>query len=162
MSRAIVLVLVLPLVACAPSGPKDVTEQRHDVVTNQQEPGYEYVVKIPHGVVAVAESRGLGKDDVKAAVGHVAKSFDACLTELEKKAPLKQGAVRVVVPIDDGGLVTTEPLVKVSDDTPETKVTALLCLVAPAKRMSFPAPGAASADAGTRGMAIEATWPNPN
>jgi hypothetical protein len=60
--------------------------------------------------------------------------------------------------VDDGGLVG-EPLVKVSDDSPDTKVTTLVCLVAPVKMTTFPPPGAASADAGTRGMAIEATWP---
>lgn len=154
-----VCVLALALVGCAPSGPKDVTEQRHDVVTQQPEPGYEYVIKVPHGVVAVAESRGLGKDDVKAAVGHVAKTFDACLVDFKNLQP---GAARIIVPVDDGGLVTAEPLVKLSDDNPQTKLAAVLCLVTPAKRMSFPAPGAASADAGTRGIAIEATWPNPS
>src|SRR5207247_609614 len=105
------IVMCLVLSACAPSGPKDVTEQHHDVTNTQTREGYEYVVKKPHGVVALAESRGVPKDAAKDAVDRLASSFDTCLAALEKKAPLKPGAARIVVPVDDGGLVS-EPLVR--------------------------------------------------
>lgn len=134
------------------------SEQRHDVVTNQTSQGYEYVVKKPHGVIALAESRGISKDAARDAVDRLAASFESCLAALEKKAPLKPAAARIVVPVDEGGIVS-EPLVTISDTSPDTKVTTLVCLVAPVKLTTFPPPGPGSGDAGTRGMAIEATWP---
>jgi hypothetical protein len=151
--------VALAFVACAPSGPRDVTEQRRDVTTTKGQDGYEYVVKTPHGVLAIAESRGVKKDDAKQAADRLAKAFDKCLGELEQKAPLKPGAARIIVPVDDGGLVGEPQVSSVSDASPETKVTIVLCLIAPAKMMAFPPPGPASPEAGTRGMAVEATWP---
>ena len=157
MKYTVILVVSL---GCAPSGPRDVTEHTHDV-TGQNggtQSGYEYVVKKPHGVVAIAESRGVSKEAAKLALERLGASFESCLADFEKKAPLKPGAARIIVPVDDGGLVG-EPLVKLSDTTADTKVTTLICLVAPAKMMTFPPPGPTSPEAGTRGMAIEATWP---
>jgi len=150
--------LVIAILSCAPSGPRDVTEHTHDTTGQHGQEGYEYVVKKPHGVVALAESRGISKDAAKDAIDRLAASFDNCLAKLEKQAPLKQGAARIIVPVDDVGLVS-EPLVKLSDTTPDTKVTTLLCLVAPLKMLTFPPPGPGSPEAGTRGMAVEATWP---
>ena len=150
--------LLLVVLGCAPSGPRDVTEHTHDTTGQHGQDGYEYVVKKPHGVIALAESRGVSKDGAKHAVDRLAESFEACLGDLEKKAPLKPGAARIIVPVDDGGLVG-EPLLKLSDTSGDTKVTTLICLVAPVKLMTFPPPGPASPKAGTRGMAIEATWP---
>lgn len=144
------------LSGCAPAGPRDVSDRGHDVVARPDE-GYEWVVRTPHGVVALAESRGVPKDAAKRAVERLAQRFDACLADLEKKAPLAPGAARVIVPVDDGGLAL-QPLVKVSDSGAQTTATTVLCLVAPIRQLAFPPPGPAG-DAGTRGLAIEASWP---
>ena len=121
---------------------------------------YEYVAKTKHGVIALAESRGLPKDAAQKQMDRLAESFEKCLANLETKAPLKQGAVRIIVPIDEGGLPIEPQVSKISDASPETRVTTLVCVIAPAKMTVFPPPGPISSDAGTRGLAIEATWPN--
>lgn len=153
------VLLAFVLFACAPSGPKDVTEQHRDIVTQAPE-GYEYAAKTTHGMIALAESRGVSKEEAKKQMDRLAEGFEKCLATLDKKAPLKPGAVRIIVPIDDGGLPGDVQVSKISDSTPETRVTTLVCLIGPAKMTVFPPPGPTSPEAGTRGMAIEATWPN--
>lgn len=135
------------------------TEQRRDVVAQTQD-GYEYVAKTAHGVIALAESRGVPKDEAKKQMDRLADGFEKCLANLEAKAALKPGAVRIIVPIDAGGLPGEPAVSKISDTTPETRVTTLICLIGPAKMTVFQPPGPLSPEAGTRGMAIEATWPN--
>lgn len=154
------LCVAFVLASCAPSGPKDVTEQRRDITTTQGQDGYEYVAKTKHGVVALAESRGVSKDEAKKQMDRFAENFEKCLADLDLKAPLKPGAVRIIVPIDEGGVPSEPQVSKISDATPDTRVTTLVCVIGPAKMTVFSPPGPISAEAGTRGMAIEATWPN--
>ena len=153
-ARAVGLAL---LCACSPGGAVDVADRSHDVVRppGSADPpeGYEYVIKKPHGTLALAEGRGLDRDVARRASERLAEGMERCLASLEKGAPIVPGAVRVVAPIDAAGAVG-QPLVKVSAGG-DAAATALLCLVAPVKMMAFPTGG----DAGARGIAFEATWP---
>jgi hypothetical protein len=143
------------VMSCSPSGPRDASDPHaHDVVTHEIPEGYEYVVKKPHGVLALAEARGIPKDSARRAMDRLATDFDACLADLERKGTLKPGAARVVVPLGAGG-IAGQPLVRVSEG-PDTTATTILCIVAPVKMLAFPP--ASPTEAGAPGMAIEATW----
>lgn len=148
---------VLLVVACSPNGPRDVADPRAKETTQVAPPseGYEYVVKKPHGVIALAESRGVPKESARAAMDRLANDFEACLAELAKRGQGRQGAARVVLPLDVGG-APLQPLVKVSEGSDATATT-ILCVVAPAKMLAFPVP--TPTEAGAPGLAIEASWP---
>ncbi len=112
--------------------------------------GYEYVAKRPLAVVALAEARGIPADAAHAAIDHLADALDACVTERSAGGPLS-GAARLVAQIDGDGHVANTSL-RV-DPGAGVAPTAVMCLVAPARMLSFPA-----TDASSRGMAIEVLW----
>jgi hypothetical protein len=113
--------------------------------------GYEYVVRRPLAVVALAEARGLPVEAARAAIDHLADALDACVTERSHGAGLTSGAARLVAQIDDEGRIANTSL-RV-DPGAGVAPTAVMCLVAPARMLTFP-----PAHASARGMAIEALW----
>ena len=117
----------------------------------QGEQGYDYVARRPLAVVALAEARGLDPAIARAAIDRLADALDTCATDEGRKGTLVNGAARIVMQIDGDGRVAGTSL-RV-DPGAGVAQNAVVCLVAPAKMLAFPA-----ADAGTRGMAIEALW----
>jgi hypothetical protein len=141
--------------SCAGNEGHDSVPESHDVVVTNPTPGgeqgYDYVARRPLAVVALAEARGLDAAIARAAIDHLADSLDTCATEEGKRGTLTNGAARVVVQIDGDGRVSGASL-KV-DPGAGVAQNAVVCLLAPTKMLAFP-----PADAGARGMAIEALW----
>jgi hypothetical protein len=117
----------------------------------QGDRGYEYVAHRLLGVVALAEARGLDPALARAAIDHLADRLDACVTEERRKGNAAEGAARVVVHIDASGNVV--PTTVRVDPGAGSAASAVLCLVAPLKVLTFP-----PAETDARGMAIEALW----
>ena len=151
--------LLLLLLSCAGAGGEghDVVPPSHDVQvraadgTAPSSQGYEYVARRPLGVVALAEARGLDPQVAHAAVDRLADALDTCATDQGRKGALVDGAARVAVQLDDSGNIagTTVRF----DPGPGVAENAVLCFVAPVKRLTFP-----PTDAGARGFAVEALW----
>ena len=157
--RALCLACLASL-ACAGAG-----GEGHDAVPESRDvrvmdagaasggPGYDYVVKRPLAVVALAEARGIDPVVAHAAIDRLADALDTCMTDEGRKGTLADGAARVVAQIDpDGAVVGTSLKV---DPGAGVAQNAVLCLVAPIRMLSFPP---VDAGAVTRGMAIEALW----
>jgi hypothetical protein len=141
--------------ACAAGG-RDVTPESHDVVVDRPSEtrapaGYEYIARRPLAVVALAEGRGLPDAQTHGAINRLADALDTCMTERARKGLLKAGAARVVAEVGANGEVESTQLR--IDPGPGVAEVALLCLVAPARLLTFEA-----ADAGGRGLAVEALW----
>jgi hypothetical protein len=141
--------------ACAAGG-RDVTPESHDVVVDRpsethSSAGYEYIARRPLAVVALAEGRGLPDAQTHAAINRLADTLDTCMTERAHKGLLKPGAARVVAEVGANGEVASTQLR--IDPGPGVAEVALLGRVAPARRLTFEA-----ADAGGRGLAVEALW----
>jgi hypothetical protein len=154
--RLLILSGVLSVVACAGGAGRDTVPSSTDVVADAGAPsrsaeGYEYVARRPLAVVALAEARGMEPAIARAAIDHLAEAVDACAADEEKKGSPAQGAARVVAQIDGDGRVTGTT-VRI-DRGAGVAESAVLCLVAPTRLMTFP-----PTDAGLRGMAIEALW----
>jgi hypothetical protein len=113
--------------------------------------GYDYVAKRPLAVVALAEARGIDPAAARAAVDRLADRLDACVTGEADGGALPHGAARVVAGVDADGKVTGVNLR--ADPGVGVATTAVLCLAAPARMLTFE-PGAAEG----RGFAIEALW----
>lgn len=145
--------MTLAAIGCA-SG-SDVVGPSHDVVqtstASRPADGYEYVAKRSLAVVGLAEARGIPPDVARLAVDQVADALDVCTTEQGRSGTVPRGAARVVAQIGASGAVEATSL-RV-DPGVGVSAAALLCLVAPARRLTFPA-----IDAGARGLAIEALW----
>jgi hypothetical protein len=144
--------------ACGGMAGRDVVPESVDVrVTDASAPappaerGYEYVARRPMALVALAESRGISQDVAREAVDRLADALDACATEQGRKGHPVDGAARIVAPIEQDGTVGP-PSLRV-DPAPGVAQSAVICLAAPVRLLTFP-----SADAGTRGLAIEALW----
>ena len=149
--------LPLATASCA-SNARDVVPESHDVRVSgnaaSSTDGYAYVARRPLGVVALAEARGLPDADARRAIDHLADALDACATDLGRHDKLVDGAVRVVAQIAPDGSVSGLN-VKVGQ---AATANAILCVIAPLKLTAFPP---SEADAGARGLAIEATWGAP-
>jgi hypothetical protein len=135
---------------------RDVVPVSRDVVTDSPGPGrgdqgYEYVARRPLAVVALAEARGVEPLTARAAIDRLADRLDACVTEEGRKGAPVEGAARVVAQIGATGEVTATS-VRIDPGTSGTS-SAVLCLVAPLKLLTFPA-----AEGDGRGIAIEAIW----
>ncbi len=116
--------------------------------------GYVYVAKRKHGLIALAEARGLSDDVAREAVNHLADELEACTTRLLAEGKLApEGAGRVVAQIGPDGPVTGLNV----KAAPGASIAAnlLVCVVSPLRLTTFPA---AEGDAGQRGIAIEAVW----
>ncbi len=151
---------VLWLCACAGGEGRDTVPESHDVVVTAGsagaggragDQGYDYVARRPLAVVALAEARGLDPVVARAAIDRLADALDTCATEEGHKGTLVNGAARVVAQIDGDGRVAGTSVR--FDPGAGVAQNAVVCLVAPAKMLAFP-----PADAGARGIAIEALW----
>lgn len=150
------LPLLLAL-GCASGGPRDVVPDTHDVRTTQNTgDSYVYVAKRPLGSVGLAEARGVSEEDGKRAVDKLAEALDACARSQASQGKLAGGAARIVADVDDGGFVGP-PKVTLSPGA-ASQANAILCLVAPFRALQF---SPREADAGARGIALEATWGGP-
>jgi hypothetical protein len=155
--RSIAIAALATALACGGAGGegRDSVPESRDVVVNAApgggDQGYDYVARRPLAVVALAEARGIDPDVARAAVNRLADSLDACATEEGRRGTLAPGAARVVAQIDGDGRVAGTSL-RV-DPGAGVAQNAVVCLVAPTKMLVFP-----PADAGARGMAIEALW----
>jgi len=151
------LVILSPALSCAAPAGRDTVPSSRDVVAadaggpSRSAEGYEYVARRPLGVVALAEARGIEPAVARAAIDHLADAVDACAEDERRKGTPVEGAARVVAQIDGDGRVAGAT-VRV-DPGPGVAQSAVLCLVAPARLMTFP-----PADGGMRGLAIEALW----
>jgi hypothetical protein len=151
-----VLALALAFTAACGGGGRDVVQESRDVVadggTSGQAPeGYEYVARRPLAVVALAEGRGLDPATAHAAIEHLADRLDACVTDQGHAGAPVDGAARVVARIDaTGNVAATQVRI---DPGASGASSAVLCLVAPLKLLTFP-PG----EGDNRGLAIEAIW----
>jgi hypothetical protein len=144
---------LLILAGCA-AGPRDVLDPNGGTADASVAPqtGYSYVARRPLVAVALADSKGFSDDDVHAVIDHVADAASACF---KKSAALKPGAVRVIVPVDDGGM-SGAPDVTFSPQ--ESAAIGLVCVLAPIRFAKF-APSAS--DAGARSITIESAWGSP-
>lgn len=145
----------LSWVGCAGSD-RDVVPVSRDVVTDRPaagrgDQGYEYVARRPLAVVALAEARGIESVTARAAIDRLADRLDACVTEEGRKGTPVEGAARVVAQIGASGEVSGTN-VRLDPGT-SGAASAVLCLVAPMKLLTFP-----PADNEARGMAVEAIW----
>jgi hypothetical protein len=147
------------LAGCA--GPsRDVVPESKEVQTAAPPPtlspeGYVYVAKRRHGLIALAEARGIDEEGARGLVDHLADELEACAARLEREGKLADdGAGRVVAAVDAGGTIRGVNV----KAAPGAAVAAnfLVCVVAPLRLASF-----GPTDAGTRGLAIEAAWGNP-
>lgn len=152
MRRALAIVgLGAGLWACH-HGPDDATEHTRDVrVDASAESTYQYVARKPRVAVGIAESRGAEGDDAKRVADRLADSASTCLASLEKEGKLVDGALRILLPFDAGGIA--QPPQVVLADGPGVAANGLLCIVAPARMIALP-----PADAGTRTLALEVAW----
>lgn len=142
--------------SCAGSPGRDTVPSSTDVVADAGGPprspeGYEYVARRPLAVVALAEARGVEPAIARAAIDHLADAVDACAADERKKGSPIEGAARLVAQIDGDGRVTGTT-VRI-DPGAGVAESAVLCLVAPARLITFP-----PVDGGLRGIAIEALW----
>jgi hypothetical protein len=147
----------LLLLSCAGSGARDSVPESRDVrvveagATTAGMQGYEYVARRPLALVALAEARGLAPELAREAIDRLADALDACATDQGRKGSRVDGAARVVAPIEPNGHVGT-PNVRI-DPGAGVAESAVMCLVAPMRLLTFP-----QVDAGSRGIAVEALW----
>lgn len=137
------------LAACTPS-PRDVVPESRDVrgaPSAAPADAYAYVARRKHGVVALAEARGLAEADARALVDRLADGLERCATGLEAGQSLVPGAARIVAVAGPNGVPALNVKLAPGDAVAQN---ALLCLVAPTRALTLPAEGA--------GFAIEATW----
>jgi hypothetical protein len=155
IASAFALASTLTFVASACSPSRDSTTASRDVIGGEDAGGpapdqYVYVTKTAHGIVGLAEARGMSNDEARVLVDKVASDAESCWSKLDAQGTLLPGSARIVALADTKGTVAGLN-VKVS---PGSEQTTLLCLVAPVRATNFP--GALNAP--QRGVAIEATW----
>jgi hypothetical protein len=157
IARGVSLLVLLSGAGCGAT--RDVIPETHDVragTGGEPDAGtdaYVYVARRPLGIVALAEARGMDGKLAARAVDHLADALDSCATEVGRQGRLVDGAARIVAMVGPDGAITGLN-VKLAPGA-AVAANALLCLVTPLKLTTFPA---ADADAGSRGLAIEATW----
>ncbi|MGH7271418.1 MAG: hypothetical protein ACREJ3_13395 [Polyangiaceae bacterium] len=144
------------LASCVGGGTPDVVPPSRDVIASAgahawDAQGYEYVARRPTSVVALAEARGIDPTTADAMIDHLADGLDTCAAGAAKGSRSARGAARVVARIDEQGRVTAATVH--ADPGPGVAETAVLCLVAPIRGLTFPP----AADGG-RGVAVEAMW----
>jgi hypothetical protein len=147
------LALALSLIGCA-AGPTDIVENGHDVhAADAGGPrgAYVYAARRPLVAIGLAEATNVSEADAHHAVDSLADSAAACFKRAQN---LPQGAARITIPIDDGGVVGA-PQVDISPR--EATVVGMLCLLAPLRMMSF-SPASADAGAQSRTLTIESAW----
>ena len=139
------------LVACA-AGPNDIVENGHDVrdaSAGTPRGAYVYAAKRPLVAIGLADATNVSEAEAHRAVDSVADSAAACFKRAQN---LGQGAARITIPIDEGGVVGA-PQVVISPQ--EATVVGMLCLLAPLRMTSY---SPSSGDAGARSLTIESAW----
>lgn len=140
------------LVGCA-AVPKDVLDgSGHDVRADasvRPAGAYVYAAKRPLVAVGLADAQGVSDDDAHRVVDALAVSASKCFARTQT---LAQGAARITVPIDDGG-ITGAP--QVTFEPTEATPIGMLCVLAPLRLSTF-APS--KIDRGTRSITIESAW----
>lgn len=152
--RSFVIALALTIVACSPSGPRDVAGENKDVrvlpggdagaTTNNNE-AYAYVARRPHGVVALAEARQMTDEESHAIIERLANDLETCATRLESEHTLVEGAARIVALAQPQGPPAMNVKLAPGGDVAQN---ALMCLVAPIRALPLT----------KGGLAIEYTW----
>lgn len=124
-----------------------VPDSRDEVVTGDAgaAPTYEHVAERPHATVAIAESRGLDRTEVRAAAESLADGLERCA-----RSASVSGLARVVASVGQSGAVEAVGVPVQSGDVP----TLLRCVVAPTKMLVFRVDPAAARP----GVALEAKW----
>jgi hypothetical protein len=145
------------LAGCS-SATRDVVPSSSDVVVDgggasQSREGYEYIARRPLGAVALAEARGIDAALARTAVDRLADALNRCATTRIQDGALVDGAARVILRVGSDGQVAATQLKVDPGLAPGAAEAAVLCLLAPAKMLVFPA-----AEGDARGLAIEAIW----
>lgn len=139
------------LVACSPSGPRDVAGEQKDIrVQNAPDAGpandaYAYVARRPHGVVALAEARQMSEEESHAIIEKLANDLETCASRLEGEGTLALGAARIIVLAQPSGPPALNVKLAPGGDVAQN---ALMCLVAPIRALPLT----------KGGLAIEYTW----
>jgi len=156
MTRAAAALLILAALGCT-GGPKDALDPTHHDVHSDDAgaptEGYAYVARRPLVAIGLVEARSIGEDEAHKVVDRVADNATACFERFSREGSLTQGAVRVVMPVDDGGVVG-QPVLKFSA-AQGAAVQGMLCVVASLRMAAFSptAPGGPQ-----RALAVEAAW----
>ncbi|HEX4513173.1 MAG TPA: hypothetical protein VH054_06540 [Polyangiaceae bacterium] len=138
--------------ACA-AGPNDIVENGHDVRDAGAPHGaYVYAAKRPLVAIGLAEATNVSESDAHRAVDSLAESAAACFKRAKN---LAQGAARITIPIDEGGVVGV-PDVTISPQ--EATGVGMLCLLAPLRMTSFSPSSSGDAGAQPRSLTIESAW----
>jgi len=146
------IIFALSLLGACAAGPNDIVENGHDVrdaSTTAPRGAYVYAAKRPLVAIGLAEASNVSEADAHRAVDSLADSAAGCFKRAQN---LAQGAARITIPIDEGGVVGA-PQVDISPR--EATVVGMLCLLAPLRMMPF---SPASGDAGARSITIESAW----
>jgi hypothetical protein len=145
--------VLVVLVACSPSAPRDVAGENKDV---RVQPGgdagatpnteaYAYVARRPHGVVALAEARQIGEEESHAIIENLANDLEACAARLESEGTLVEGAARIIALAQPQGPPALNVKLAPGGDVAQN---ALMCLVAPIRALPLT----------KGGLAVEYTW----
>lgn len=155
--RAGAPLVLLGVLGCA-GGPRDTLDPSHDVRVSdaggpQASDGYAYVARRPLVALALAEARNIGEEEARKVLDHAADGASACFDRFSREGHLTQGAARIIVPVDDAGIVG-QPLVKFSAEQ-GAAVQGMLCVVASLRMAGFTptAPGGPQ-----RAIAVEVAW----
>jgi hypothetical protein len=146
------LIVAAFVVACSPSGPRDVAGEQKDVRVQAgavdagpSNEAYAYVARRPHGVVALAEARQMTDEESHAIIEKLANDLESCAARLEAEHTLVEGAARIVALAQPSGPPAMNVKLAPGGDVAQN---ALMCLVAPIRALPFT----------KGGLAIEYTW----
>ena len=146
------IVFALSVLAACAAGPNDIVENGHDVRgadAGTPRGAYIYAAKRPLVAIGLADATNVSDAEAHRAVDGLADSAAACFRRAQN---LAQGAARITIPIDEGGVVGA-PDVTITPR--EATVVGMLCLLAPLRMTSF---SPSTADAGARSLTIESAW----
>lgn len=145
----------LLVLACSPSGPRDVAGEQKDVRVQAgvdagpsaaaSNEAYAYVARRPHGVVALAEARQMSEEESHAIIDKLANDLESCAARLDAEHTLVEGAARIVALAQPSGPPALNVKLAPGGDVAQN---ALMCLVAPIRALPFT----------KGGLAIEYTW----
>jgi hypothetical protein len=150
------LALAAGIGACASGGARDTVPESHDVrVLDAGAPAaqgdYEYVARRPLAIVGLVGERNMDLETAKRIVDRTADLLDACATGQAQKGQPHEGAARVVVQVNEQGVV--EGMNVKYDPGSGVPESAGVCLLSPLQMMTFP-PAAGD----KRKFALEALW----
>ncbi len=143
---------VVAAVAACNGSPRDATEHTTDVRVDASAEGtYAYVAQRPRVAIGIAEARGTSEAEAKALVDRLADGAARCMEGLAKDGKLVDGALRMVMSFDGGGIGAAPEVVFAPG--PAVTANGLLCVVAPARMLAL-----APNDGGARALAVEVAW----